>query len=509
MALFTLALLIVSLSLHLRLIEYADDDAYIHMRVARNLWFFGEPYFNKGEPVMASTSPLWVALTSPAAAFREQPLLIGLLNALVLVALSMVWCGVYVRVARSSNRLESFAAALVVFFTAASSSVGLMETPCALLLVGLGFLGILRERWWGALCGVAALFVRPECVVFFLAMVALKAMRRHALRLQEVVATAVVAVPMIWFQLYHYGSLYPHTARAKEIVYDLSAQDFIRQAFISGYGQWVVKSVLPILVIFCIPVALWCVYSFRDGSRLSHREPVELPVSREFLLVFVIPSVSILCVYAAKGVFIFPWYSPLILVPLNLAVLRLIVTVSPRIKVLFSVLVAPLVIMSCQIIASLSAPSHAPFFEAGARARHLRRIGGALAREFPDVVLMAPEIGALGIEFPGKIIDAIGLASPEALAFHPLRVPEQRPTGFHGGVPAALVAKEKPALVVGLDAFMRDFMNSPVSESYEIRELPPLESDDMASYQGRKVLGSSSVLVGVRVSEGPDVSQGL
>jgi hypothetical protein len=503
-----LALLMLSLSLHVRLVDYADDDAYIHMRVARNLWLYGEPYFNRGEPVMASTSPLWVMLTSPAAAFGAwQPLIVGLLNALILVAFAVVWSKVYAHVVQSSKGLEKLVAGLVAFFTAASSSMGLMETPCALLLVGIGFLGVFGQRWWGVPSGIAAVMVRPECAVFCLATMALKASKRQAWRLSELAAGGGLAVMFVWYQLHEFGSLYPHTARAKEVVYDLTGAHFVRLAFISAYGEWIVRSILPVVVSLFILAAMWVIYSFQGRPTLNLPGSDGPGFRRDFALVFVIPSLIIFCVYAAKRVFIFPWYSPLILVPLHLAVFRLALVGVRSSRILSSILLVPLAIVTCQILASLAVPSCAPFFEAGARARHLRHIGGALAREFPTSVLMAPEIGGLGMEFTGKIIDAVGLASPEALAFHPLRVPEQRPTGFHGGVPAALVESEKPKLVVGLDAFMRDFVNAPVSAAYEIRTEPPLEPDDMAAFKREKVLGSSVLLIGVRLSEVPGVSQ--
>lgn len=35
------------------------DDAYIHLRIAQNLIRTGHPYFNPGDPVMVTSSPIW------------------------------------------------------------------------------------------------------------------------------------------------------------------------------------------------------------------------------------------------------------------------------------------------------------------------------------------------------------------------------------------------------------------------------------------------------------------
>jgi hypothetical protein len=42
------------------------------------------------------------------------------------------------------------------------------------------------------------------------------------------------------------------------------------------------------------------------------------------------------------------------------------------------------------------------------------------------------------------------LTSPGSLRFHPLEVSEQRPTGFHGGVPARFIQESLPVVIIGL-----------------------------------------------------------
>src|SRR5262245_7914348 len=50
------AVTLVLVLVHLNLIPYAHDDAYIHMRIAAHMAVNGEPYFNLGEPVKATSS---------------------------------------------------------------------------------------------------------------------------------------------------------------------------------------------------------------------------------------------------------------------------------------------------------------------------------------------------------------------------------------------------------------------------------------------------------------------
>jgi hypothetical protein len=55
-----------------------SDDAYIHMRIAHNLLRTGHPYFNPGERVMVTSSPVWTLLLSLTAWQRRLP--VGLLG---------------------------------------------------------------------------------------------------------------------------------------------------------------------------------------------------------------------------------------------------------------------------------------------------------------------------------------------------------------------------------------------------------------------------------------------
>jgi hypothetical protein len=92
-----------------------------------------------------------------------------------------------------------------------------------------------------------------------------------------------------------------------------------------------------------------------------------------------------------------------------------------------------------------------------ARTRTYLRIGTVLAERCPGSIVAAPEIGALGWTFDGKILDGEGLASPEVLPFHPLKVPDERPTGGLGSIPGRAVAALRPDVVVSMEVFSTDF----------------------------------------------------
>jgi len=65
----------------------------------------------------------------------------------------------------------------------------------------------------------------------------------------------------------------------------------------------------------------------------------------------------------------------------------------------------------------------------------------------------APEIGALGFRFRGKMLDGCGLVSPEALPFLPVP-PDQRLGSGFGAMPRGLVKAELPEWVVAMPCFI-------------------------------------------------------
>jgi hypothetical protein len=67
-----------------------------------------------------------------------------------------------------------------------------------------------------------------------------------------------------------------------------------------------------------------------------------------------------------------------------------------------------------------------------------------------------------------------------------------------GGVPARLVERERPDVIVSLDVFMTDFLKSKIAETYEIRRVPPLLEEDRARLGGARVFGAEHLIIAVR-----------
>ena len=98
-------------------------------------------------------------------------------------------------------------------------------------------------------------------------------------------------------------------------------------------------------------------------------------------------------------------------------------------------------------------------------------------------VVAAPEIGALGYYCDCRILDTVGLVSPEALKYYPL------PTSMYSvnyAVPPDLIRDTAPAYVVSLDVFVdRSLISAPwFPQQYHL-----VEQLDAAAF------GSTSLLI--------------
>ena len=85
------------------------------------------------------------------------------------------------------------------------------------------------------------------------------------------------------------------------------------------------------------------------------------------------------------------------------------------------------------------------------REQLLLDVGRGLAANLPaNAVVAAPEIGALGYASNLHILDTVGLVSPIALGYYPLR-PDQLVTD--NAIPPDLILDQRPDVVITLDAF--------------------------------------------------------
>lgn len=169
--LFWILLGIILILVHVKLWPYAYDDAYIHIRIADHLASLGVPYYNPGEAVMASSSTGWTIFLFIL--FRltgVHSLMVAIINALLTLAGAFVYTCL-VKYAPSANKLPFVISLFPLCYVGIMlhASIGLMETPLALLILGGALLLWIADNQYSKYSWVlfgALPFFRLEFIVF-------------------------------------------------------------------------------------------------------------------------------------------------------------------------------------------------------------------------------------------------------------------------------------------------------------------------------------------------------
>ncbi len=415
---------------------YPADDAFIHMRSARNFLSTGAPYFNPSEAVAATSSPLWVVvLTSSFAVAGASPGVVAFLVGLFTIGLYLALTTVL------SEDLGALPAALmatlIIAVTTLATAAQLMESTLALLFWCLSLISVRKQQAVraGVLAGLA-FCTRYEMVLWLaLAMLVLPGWRaKH----RYVLGASGPLAALSLFNFGYFGSFVPNTVRAKSIIYQMSIADAIGTLRL-GYNVVAFGSVLALLVLL-----IGCFLRDRE------RRPVAAVLAFGALL---------MGLYVVRQTFVFPWYRPLYLLPLFTGcVLALAMRGWPQ-QLLAALLIGMIgalpIAISVRETVGLGTGRHELYSEygPGLRVNRYLQIGADLQARYPQASLLTSEVGGLGWSFEGRIIDGVGLISPEMLRFHPMSVPADRANGGLGALPPQAVVLARPDLIVSMDIF--------------------------------------------------------
>ncbi len=233
-------LLVLLLWLHWRLYGYAADDAYIHLRIAQHLAEFGLPYFNVDLAVMGSSSTGWTLLLALIMAVPqwlklhiEPAQLVTGLNALVTGLGAVVYTRLLSRLLNRQPGRWVWLYTPVFLAVIVQSSLELMETSAALLLAGIGLTWLLQRNPLALVWLTAAAFFRMELLLLLILVAGYAVVMRPWAVRTTALLVLVTALPFVWYMLYFFGTVIPHTVIAKRVVYSL---DLLTSAFM--VVQW-------------------------------------------------------------------------------------------------------------------------------------------------------------------------------------------------------------------------------------------------------------------------------
>lgn len=477
------------LYLHLRFFPYAEDDAYIHFRIANHLADYGLPYFNLNDPVMSSSSPGWSVLLALLFRFISRDLyLVSILNALTTAGGAVV----FTRFLQKSSAcplhpIHFVTIPLLYISLLITQSIGLMETSFALFLLSVGFLLLLNKRPFALfVLGVAA-FTRFELTVFvFIALVYLVIAFRSRL-LAGLGWLAVGVLPFVAYSLYFGGSLIPNSMSAKQVLYSFSSWFVVQSIVVTllpnfrlGFWQFHTDLLTKVLHLATLTIVLAAtIWHTLAGQKSAD--------TRKFLCYgLVLGGAAIMAAYVWRTVFLFDWYVPLYTVPVVMGLYGVIVTSQKSgfywvwlILLLLWFASIPGDLNRVILAAAIDNSAYYPTFLEGARVRKYLALGQRLYEQYPDAVVLTSEIGGLGYSFQGRIADGAGLVTPRALRFHPMKIPEERSSGLFGAIPVGFVQEVNPEIIISYEIFSEAFVKSKLVERYEEIQEPAFLQDDL------------------------------
>ena len=455
---------------------YITDDTFIHLRFAKNLIARGEFAFNPGQDTYGATSPVWVVVLAVLMKAGLAPATAAWLAGALAGVLALGCADWLVQRMTYAPYWRAVVLAVVAtdaWFLRWTFSG--METPLATAVLlallwplvsgrDLGW-GTTREPlWqrylaWGALAGFAGL-VRPEFLV--LAPAALPwllwfeyaragAVGGHALRRRArphgplaaaVAGWLVVAGPWLFYARLAFGHVTPGTATAKSGSLSL-APDVVLTGLLQSVKQLAATQATLWLALLALMVAILLQHG--RAQRLGLADSRQLAADRNaaeagegtrptpgtgpwsvwgptaLVGIAVTWTAVLLAGYAVKQVWVISRYvSPLApVLVLAMAVvaewlIQGVATVRSRLRfgLLLRLGVAAYLVANVWLFAGRVVP-HARTFSDGVRTCYVG-MGERLRDESsPDAVVAALDIGAVGWASERRVLDLMGLVSPE------------------------------------------------------------------------------------------------
>jgi hypothetical protein len=479
-----LGLLLILIGIeHYWLRDLKFDDAWIHFRYSENIARGNGFVFNEGERVLGSGGVLWnLVLAGLALIVPAQTLSMGV-SALNYLALLGCVLALWLALKRA---IPSWLALLITGAVVAHgpllvSSIGGMETVFLCLLYFLSFWALARERYTlaGVFAGAAFCF-RVESMAFMAAtwLATWLYRRRDAWR----VLAASMLLPLLvysWTWIY-FGSPIANSTRAKSIVYVVPPLYALSSC---------VDALLQVLP-FNLAFPVW---SYPESARMfGFLVWLEFVALGFYMLRRKLPAASLVAIqvvaslvfYTVTNPLMFPWYYctfvPLgtVLAILGMVALGELIAARPpwlryglAIALLLSFSLPPLRAMWTPL-----RPPSSPEFSAdhpnareSARIYQYANVARWLNRhtKAADTVCIS-EVGAFGYHYKGRILDGLGLVSPEILPYHPVPSPLRR-NGLYGAIPPRAVRDFRPEFVVSMDIFGEAVFADPwFRQNYEL-----------------------------------------
>ena len=484
--------LLVTLALGARLLPgpRTIDDAFITFRYARNL-LAGEGFvYNPGEQVLGTTTPLYTLCLTVLGGLSggvDAPfpwLALGL-NA----AADALTCLLLLRLGQQLKQPLGGALAAAAWAIAPFSvtfAIGGLETSLYVLLLTAAAVAYLEQRaTLAALSAALALLTRPDALILVAPLMLdrlWRALRRQeTLQAGELTAFFLPTLSWLVFSTFYFGSPIPQSVQAKVLAYRLAPEEgLVRllQHYATLFHQHYFMGSAGIaigLLLFTFLYLAGAVMVWKQSPRLR---------------VFALYPLLYLAVYAAANPLIFRWY----LTPPLPALFLLIFIAAQRLlgQLLRQKPGAPPgwrsaavgLFLCLPLLSLLNAwalhPDHGRNRPAPQMAYIQLELLYQQAAEYlipqidPGDVLAAGDVGVLGYLTEARILDTVGLNSPQTSGYYPL--PDEAYV-INYAISTDLVLDELPDWLVMLEVYGRNTLlqNRRFETQYELLKTLPTD----------------------------------
>jgi len=434
--------------------------------------------------VMVTSSPVWTLLLAlKTFLFGAENILYFFNGIMVAVAgtASYLLAWGLLKPRRWHAKTLTLLLPLTVLAVLADSSLLGMETPLAIALLLLAALAFVRSSPMALPLLAVASFTRYEMAALYAVAGLVCIMTRTARKHGAITATIITGILTAWL-IIEFGTIFPHALKVKGSGYGLSAAQ--TYAMLRPKPAILISFTDNLLILALLLFAYWLGEAVLNRRRRDTERLVALGLA--------LWGCALSALYIWRNTFIFAWYIPLVYVPFLVGTLLMIfIDQSTLRRILASFLLLSTFLATYQhlelLVRSVMTKDmrELPLLDESGRVHTYLAVGRALHEVCPDSQLMTSEIGALGYSFQGQLFDGFGLASPDAIKYHPMQVPRERSSSLLGAIPTGFALEKKADLIVTYDIFGEAVLASPQirSEYDDLRFSPVLPEDASA---GRK-----------------------
>lgn len=249
------------------------DDAWIHQTYARNLGYFGEWAFIRGQPSGGSTAPAWTFWLSLGYVFRLNPFLWAFLSGVIALGfLAYFGAKLTNRITEKNTRIPWFGVFLIGEWHLLWAALSGMETILLALLIIVVFFQLANSNknqlLTGALIGLSC-WIRPDGITLLgpLALLITLDQTNRIVKFRNgffgILGFLLLFIPYLIFNQINAGSLWPNTFYAKQAEYAI----LLRLPFFTNAAA---LFTLPLVGagIILLPGFLYAVYRFIKSKHI-------------------------------------------------------------------------------------------------------------------------------------------------------------------------------------------------------------------------------------------------